>query len=643
MNFSHRVFFVFISFSVFTFVVFSPALAASDDFSDVSPSVSYYKAVQYLKEKGILIGYGDGTFLPENPVSRAEFLKIALEVSNVPFSQQLNCYKDVHDEWFASYVCTAAELRLVKGYNDGYFRPEQSINFVEASKIIVNVMKMKIISDQNENWYQPYVAALEARKAIPVSIQSFVHPVTRAEMSEMMWRLLMREEKLESANYAFLKIASLSPYGIRPRPRQFLVTDLGTLGGDHTWALDLNEKGQVVGFSEKTQVDHTSSSFLWENGSMSELLMDGDVFRLNNNEQIIGILNDTTGTPAIFDLATRKRVATLRGKMVRVTDMNDHGQVVGSVDKVIGGGLDGVPSQGFLWEDGVLKYLGTLGGVSSSATGINNKGQIVGTSSTADGKPKTFLWENGIMKELSSLEGKNFTAASVNDLGHISGSSTLWKDGRMHDLGKLDPFSINNFDEIVGSIWHEQSGDWWKFRNWNQQPLYEGQHAALWKDGFVFDLNYFIPRDSGVEVFEAVKINDSGQILARGYKKWQKDIHYFLIQLPDNLPPFFKFVGGGSGVGGSGKLTITWEDFDTEDNATISLYGVLGSDISQKPLLIVSGLQEDPDGEQDTYVWDLSDLILGTYYVYAIVYDGHGNSLKIYSPELEKIVRSSNR
>lgn len=181
-------------------------------FSDVDYYSDNYEAINYLFEEGVVEGYGDGTYKAENHISRAEFLKIVMEASahlDVIFDQGLegkNCYSDVRDEWFAKYVCEATKLGLVKGYSDGKFRPEQEVNFVEAAKIVVNAMDLEIPNLENElNWFDKYVYALENQSAIPKSISTFSYEVTRGDMAEIVWRINEEPENIASTNYLGLK------------------------------------------------------------------------------------------------------------------------------------------------------------------------------------------------------------------------------------------------------------------------------------------------------------------------------------------------------------------------------------------------------------------------------------------------------
>jgi uncharacterized secreted protein with C-terminal beta-propeller domain len=176
-------------------------------FSDVPKESFSTDSLEYLKENKVISGYPDGTFKPENEINRAEFTKIIVgALTDSPKGS--NCFTDVKDEWFAPYVCEAKERKIIDGYADGSFKPAENINFSEASKIVANAFGVTADNDGDPNaanWYQPFVVGLETQKAIPLSVEFFDEKITRDEMAEMTYRLKAKVKDKGSRSYEEIK------------------------------------------------------------------------------------------------------------------------------------------------------------------------------------------------------------------------------------------------------------------------------------------------------------------------------------------------------------------------------------------------------------------------------------------------------
>lgn len=163
-------------------------------FEDVKATSPYFDSLTYLKDKGWVKGYQDGSFLPYHTINRAEFIKIVVEMMGYGSanSQQLK-FKDVDvSAWYADYLKKAIANNLVAGYPDGTFRPGDEISFVEAAKILAKAKKLTVKNEVGE-WYVPYVKAMENAKAIPVSVNGFSKKISRGEMAQMIWTLSTKE------------------------------------------------------------------------------------------------------------------------------------------------------------------------------------------------------------------------------------------------------------------------------------------------------------------------------------------------------------------------------------------------------------------------------------------------------------------
>ena len=124
-----------------------------EHFSDIADNEIYHESTSYLYEEGIIKGYADGTFKPENNITRAEVLKMFIHtfVALPEVDQYKNCFPDVKEEWFAPYVCYAKEKGFISGYQDGTFKPDLNISKAEFLKIFIGVNQVN-----TTEYYIPY-------------------------------------------------------------------------------------------------------------------------------------------------------------------------------------------------------------------------------------------------------------------------------------------------------------------------------------------------------------------------------------------------------------------------------------------------------------------------------------------------------
>ncbi|MBD3360263.1 hypothetical protein GF366_00505 [Candidatus Peregrinibacteria bacterium] len=177
----------------------------SGTFDDVSETHENSEAIDYLKNEGVVVGYSDGTYKPENKINRAEFLKIVMITAGHENGSEGKCFNDVKEEWYAPYICKAKNMGLVNGYSDGNYRPDRDINFAEASKIVVLALNLPTSDNDNETWYQKFVTSLENKYAIPSTIWTFDEDVTRGEMAEIVWRIETDNISKPSKTYDIIK------------------------------------------------------------------------------------------------------------------------------------------------------------------------------------------------------------------------------------------------------------------------------------------------------------------------------------------------------------------------------------------------------------------------------------------------------
>ncbi|MCD7947695.1 MAG: S-layer homology domain-containing protein [Oscillospiraceae bacterium] len=126
-------------------------------FGDVTQSNWYYHEVAYLTNRGILFGYEDGTFRGDAPISRAEFAAIASRFDALWLGTD-NAFSDVSEShWAVQYINSAAEKGWITGYADGTFRPDQSISRAESVTLINRVLDRSLAEGNEPDGLHSYI------------------------------------------------------------------------------------------------------------------------------------------------------------------------------------------------------------------------------------------------------------------------------------------------------------------------------------------------------------------------------------------------------------------------------------------------------------------------------------------------------
>lgn len=173
-------------------------------FSDVTDTHPNYPAISFLRSRNIINGYEDGSFRPDRPVSRVEFLKIVLLASGNPVvagDLDRTAFSDVPmSTWYFGFVNRALALGVASGYPDGLFRPDRTVSRIEAIKMMLRSNRITEASLSSEasytdieagSWAIPYARfAQVARLFDPIS-GNLLRPneaMTRAQVAEMVYR-----------------------------------------------------------------------------------------------------------------------------------------------------------------------------------------------------------------------------------------------------------------------------------------------------------------------------------------------------------------------------------------------------------------------------------------------------------------------
>jgi uncharacterized repeat protein (TIGR01451 family) len=281
-------------------------------------------------------------------------------------------------------------------------------------------------------------------------------------------------------------------------------------GSTDNWPIAISATGAITGMSWVTDSykaaywNNAGAAFEIYPGSQSE----SSTADINTNEQVLlagpYLWKDGVITPVAVDIGLYQFYATL---------LNDAGQIAGAIYVNSGGRL--VPHAALL-TGGVTTDLGVLPAMTSSnANGLNNLGDVVGSSYVNYSQPRAVLWTAASMIDLGVLPGATTSIAyAINEQRQVVGTSDgrmfTWENGTMTDRGTIEPgttmypYAINNDGEIVGIYTVTGRND---------------SRAFRWKNGLYTDLSTI----AGAPCTRP-DINDAGQIaISCGYSGWRLD------------------------------------------------------------------------------------------------------------------------
>jgi probable HAF family extracellular repeat protein len=309
-----------------------------------------------------------------------------------------------------------------------------------------------------------------------------------------------------------LGLAALLSNPALAQPR-FTITELPTLGGVGSRGVAVNRAGLVCGESNRLNEGYMVAT-AWLPPAYNPVYLTGSGgsvatgSSVNESGWIVGysdvLENAYRAAPPGIPPAIIGEMGTHGGIAACITE---HGDLCGSWGNANG-------TQPFMIRAGVFSALPLLeGGTQGAAAAINEAGLAVGWSGQGPngGFYRAAKWENGVVSQLAGGDSLN-AAFSVNDEGWIVGYTsdpsfppevaTLWIDAQHPiDLGTLVPshwqnwaYAINNRRQIVGT---------------------SGDHAFLWENGRIQDLQALIPADNWL-LYSANGISDNGLIVGEG-------------------------------------------------------------------------------------------------------------------------------
>jgi probable HAF family extracellular repeat protein len=241
-----------------------------------------------------------------------------------------------------------------------------------------------------------------------------------------------------------------------------------------------------------------------------------------NGEDICGFGTHLTCLPFLWHNGVMSALPTVGGNNGQASAINNRGQVVGYGEN---GAVDSTCPAGttnnrvalpVLWDKGKAQALPTIGtDTDGVAFGINNQGQAVGYSGTCTAANSAVMWENGIANALPQLGGSSAIAFAINSQGQIVGQAVNSAGTPLAALWQ------NNTVTALGGL---LPGDISSFAtsinsrgqvvgsSFNANAGASWSHGLLWQNGMMIDLNTVFPASAHLFVISASNINDSGQI-----------------------------------------------------------------------------------------------------------------------------------
>lgn len=244
--------------SMFTFV-------SASSLKDITGS-KYEAAVDALMELGVVNGYPDGTYLPNNVVTRAELAKLLVTAYGLEQAAEVakgaTAFNDVAaDHWASGYINVSSDYKFVNGYPDGSFRPDATVTYAEAITMALRVLGYANEIDSKGTWPTNYIAKAQDLKLMKdITYSSYNDGAQRGNVALLVWNMLrtrMWEITSESEGDGLVSAprnqminVKFSDYEYYDTDLEMVVTDIDVEGGKVEVTLDSDKDNALTGSFE---------------------------------------------------------------------------------------------------------------------------------------------------------------------------------------------------------------------------------------------------------------------------------------------------------------------------------------------------------------------------------------------------------
>jgi competence protein ComEC len=190
-----------------------PTSASAKAFRDVPTTHTFFDEITYLSDQMIINGFNDGTFAPDKPVTRAAAAAMIGRSVGLDGEKRETSFEDVGSSSFASgYIQSAVEQKIIYGFTDGTFRPDQIVTRGEMAIFIARAFELTEKADTSFNDVSPSMAAADSiAKILAEGItQGYTdgtfrpnQDVTRDQFSAFLARALNDQFKKDTPNTSF--------------------------------------------------------------------------------------------------------------------------------------------------------------------------------------------------------------------------------------------------------------------------------------------------------------------------------------------------------------------------------------------------------------------------------------------------------